>query len=77
MTCTYSIPGYDAWKTRLPDYWDWDDGEEDRLAEEEYNDSLESMIFPPLGYHEWEREPFAGPDVYPDDWQFEYMGWEP
>lgn len=70
-----SLPGYDAWKTATPPWWDWDDGEEDALAEAQYLFELEEMIFPPAWGH-WVREPFAGPDDFPDDGQLEHMGWE-
>lgn len=70
-----SLPGYDVWKTRLPDYWDWDDGEEDALLEEEYLFSLETQAMPPL-YSDWEQLPYGGEDVLPDDDLLEHMGWE-
>ena len=69
-----SLPGYDAWKTATPPHWDWDEGEEDALAEAQYLFELEEMIFPPAWGH-WEREPFPGPDDFPDDGQLEHMEW--
>jgi hypothetical protein len=71
-----SLPGYDAWKTQVPRWWDWDDGEEDALAEAQYLFELEEMIFPP-SWGNWERQPFAGPDELPDYGQLEHMAWDP